>query len=266
MSNFPSVCHHSASRLLALFVLSSALLGASAEARTLAEVQSLGAISMCANPDAMPHSTSKDSTNPGYQVEIGRAIAESLGLKLNVEWIFPRRRANVVNCDMMMDTVNDPPVYEGRLLLSVPYHMTGIALGLARNTEGINSFRDFKKGQKLGVMVGSLSSVVLGKRGVSISPYAFQSDMIEDLMKGELVGAALSPATMGYYVSQHPDAGLRMVNAYDNEPELAWTVAIGLRKSDPALLAEINKSLSGLLADGSLTKIFAKYGIEHRIP
>jgi polar amino acid transport system substrate-binding protein len=90
--------------------------------------------------------------------------------------------------------------------------------------------------------------------------------MIEDLLKGELFGAALSPATLGYYIVQHPDSGLKMVNAYDNEPELSWTVSVGLRKSDHALLGEIDKALSGFLKDGTITRIFAKYGIEHRIP
>jgi polar amino acid transport system substrate-binding protein len=238
-----------------------------ASARTLAEVKSLGAISLCANPDALPQASNKDAGTSGYQVEIARAIADALGVRFNVEWIFPRRRANVVNCDMMMDTVNDPAVYEGRLLVSVPYQMTGIALGLARNAEqGISGFRDLKKGQKLGVLVGSLSSVVLGKRGMTTSPYAFQSDMLEDLEKGEIFGAALSPATLGYYIIQHPESGLRMVTAFESEPELSWTVCIGLRKSDQELLSEVNKALSRFLEDGTITRIFAKYGIEHRAP
>src|SRR5687767_9359815 len=88
-----------------------------ADARTLAEVKSLGAISMCANRDALPYASNKPET-PGFQIEIGRAIAEGLGVPLNIEWILPRRRANVVNCDMLLDSINDPKVHEGRLLLS----------------------------------------------------------------------------------------------------------------------------------------------------
>ena len=103
----------------ALACLCAALLlpaAENADARTLAEVKSLGAISMCANRDALPYASNKPET-PGFQIEIGRAIAEGLGVPLNIEWIFPRRRANVVNCDMMLDSVNDPEVHEGRLRL-----------------------------------------------------------------------------------------------------------------------------------------------------
>src|SRR5256885_14916188 len=109
----------------------------SADARTLAEVKSLGAISMCANRDALPYASNKPDA-PGFQIEIGRAIAEGLRVPLNIEWILPRRRANVVNCDMMLDCVNDPDVHEGKLRLSRPYQRSGVALGLGRDAESIS--------------------------------------------------------------------------------------------------------------------------------
>ena len=236
-----------------------------ASARTLAEVKSLGAISMCANRDALPYASNKPET-PGFQIEIGHAIAESLGVALNIEWIFPRRRANVVNCDMLLDNINDPEVNEGRMRLSRPYQKSGLALGLRRDAEAISNFNELKKGQKIGVMVSSYAGMVLGKAGKSISPYAFQTDMVEDLLKGELYGAAVSAATMSYYILQHPESGLRLVNAFDGVPQLTWEVAVGLRKSDAALVDAVNEILEKLIADGTLTRIYAKYGVEHRLP
>ncbi|MBI3529832.1 MAG: amino acid ABC transporter substrate-binding protein [Betaproteobacteria bacterium] len=236
-----------------------------ASARTLAEVKSLGAISMCANRDALPYASNKPET-PGFQIEIGRAIAEGLGVPLNIEWIFPRRRANVVNCDMLLDNINDPEVNEGRMRLSRPYQKSGLALGLRQDAEAISDFMELKKGQKIGVMVSSYAGMVLGKAGKSISPYAFQSDMVEDLQKGELYGAAVSAATMSYYILQHPDSGLRLVNAFDGVPQLSWEVAVGLRKSDAALVDAVNEILGKLIADGTLARIYAKYGVEHRLP
>ena len=236
-----------------------------ASARTLAEVKSLGAISMCANRDALPYASNQPDT-PGFQIEIGRAIAEGLGLPLSIEWILPRRRANVVNCDLLFDVVNDPAVHEGRLLLSHPYQKSGLALGLRSDAEPITDFNELKKGQKIGIIVGSLASMVLNKAGKSTSPYAFQTDMVEDLQKGELYGAAVSSATMSYYIRQHPDSGLRLVNAFDGVPQLTWDVAVGLRKSDAALLDAVNQMLEKLIADGTLARIYAKYGVEHRLP
>jgi ABC-type amino acid transport substrate-binding protein len=236
-----------------------------ASARTLAEVRSLGAILMCASPDALPYASEKPET-PGFQIEIGRAIAAGLGVSLNLEWIVARRRRNLVNCDMLLDTINDPEVNEGRARLSRPYQMSGVVLGLRRDAEAISDFRQLKKGQKVGVMINSFASMVLGQADKTTSPYAFQSDMVEDLVKGKLYGAAVSAATLSYYIFLHPESGLRQVDAFDSVPELTWGVAVGLQKSDAALVDAVNQILDKLIAEGTLSRIYAKYGVKHRLP
>jgi polar amino acid transport system substrate-binding protein len=242
-----------------------ALIGADVQARTLEEVKALGAISLCANPDALPYSSKAEDT-PGFQVELARELAKGLGVSLNVEWILPRRRAKVVNCDMLLDSANDPKMQEGRVLLSEPYQKSGVALGLSRGAEPVADYRQIQKGQKVGVMINSIASVVLGKAGVATSPYSFQSDMMEDLEKGQLYAIAVSSSTMSYYISRHPDSGFHMAYAFDSEPDLTWEVSVGLRKSDRALVDAVNGVLDQLLADGTLTRIYAKYGVEHRRP
>ncbi|HEX4984717.1 MAG TPA: transporter substrate-binding domain-containing protein [Burkholderiales bacterium] len=245
-------------------LLAGAVAATGASARTLAEARAIGTLTLCANAEALPYS-SKNPDEPGFQLEISKALADGLGLALNVEWILGRRRANVVNCDMMMDVVNDPEVHEGKFKLSHPYQTSGVALGLGKGAQPISDFRELEKGQKIGVMVGSFASMVLGKAGKSTSPYAFQSEMLADLEKGELYGAAASVASISYYIKQHPDAGMTVVHGFDQEPDLTWQVAVGLRKSDQAMVDAVNRVLDGLLADGTIKSIYAKYGIEQRL-
>jgi ABC-type amino acid transport substrate-binding protein len=234
-------------------------------ARTLEEVKARGTLSMCGHPDALPFASEKGDP-PGFQVELGRAIAKELGVSLEMLWIKPRYRANLVNCDMLLDNVADPSMYEGKLLLSKPYHRTGIALGVTAQTGDVKGFNDLKPGQKIGVMVGSLAQTLLGKRGLTTSPYAFEDDMLEDLAKGELAAAAVSPGRLGWYIRNHPDAGIRMVPAYESEPQLAWQVAAGFRKSDQALVEAVNNALARLTADGTIDRIYAQYGLRHNAP
>jgi len=235
-----------------------------AAARTLAEIQALDSISMCANPDALPYSSNRADL-PGFQIEIAREVAHGLGFPLRIEWVVPRRRVKDVDCDMLLDRANDPDLKSHDRLLSVPYQKQSITLGLGPSADGVKSLGDLKPQHKIGVMVGSVASVVLGRRGVSISPYAFQNDMLSDVQKGQLAGAATASATLSYFVQQHPEAGLRLVSL-DGEPGLEWTVSIGLRRADGALLAEVNRVVESLLADGTIERIYAKYGIEHRQP
>ena len=249
--------------MLAICVLFPALTLA-AHARTLSEVKALGAISACLNPHALPYSSNEPDT-PGFQLELAREIASGLGLSLNVEWILPRRRAKVVNCDMLVGSVNDPKMSEGRLLLSHPYQRSGVALGMSGNAAPISDYREIQPGQKVGVMVNSVASVVLGKAGKTTSPYAFQADLIEDLEKGQLYAGAVSSASMSYYILQHPESGIWLAYAFDNEPDLRWEMSVGLRKSDQALVDAVNVIVDRLLADGTISRIYERYGVEHRV-
>jgi ABC-type amino acid transport substrate-binding protein len=254
---------------LALRVVVTAALAvgacAAAGARTLDEIRSLGEISMCANPDALPHASEKGDA-PGFQVEIGRALAAALGVRLKVDWIVPRLRAGLVNCDMLFDTIVDPANERGPVKLSQPYQKSGVALALRGAGATVRGFGDVAPGQRIGVMVNSLASKLLNQRGLYTVPYAFERDMVEDLAKGELDACAVSPATIAYYIRRHPDAGLRYVHAYDAEPELRWNLAVALRRSDDALVEAVDKALRAMSQDGTLERIYTGYGVAYRRP
>ena len=241
-----------------------ALAAAPSLARTLAEVQARGEISMCANPDALPHASNRADV-PGFQVEMGRALAAALGVRLEVDWIIPRMRASLVDCDMLFDTIVDPAVMRGPVKLSAPYQKSGVALAVRDGNDGLRGFQDLG-GRRVGVMVSSVASKLLNQRGAHTVPYAFESDMVDDLAKGELEACAVSPASIAYYIRSHPDARLRYVHAYDDEPELRWNLAVALRRSDDALVEAVDRALERLARDGSMARIYGSYGVEYRKP
>ena len=234
-------------------------------ARTLAEVQARGVISMCANPDSLPHASNKPET-PGFQVEIGRALANALGFPLQVDWIVARMRASLVDCDLLLDTIAVAEAQPATVKLSNAYQKSGVALALRAGNGAVRGFQDIAPNQRVGVMVNSLASKLLNQRGLRTVPYAFESDMVVDLAKGELDACAVSPASIAYYIRTHPDSGLRYVHAYDAEPELRWNLAVGLRRSDVALLDAVNSALDKLIRDGTLERIYAHYGVDYRRP
>jgi len=236
-----------------------------AAARTLAEVKARGVISLCANPDALPYASNR-SDLPGFQVEIARALAETLGVKLEVDWIVPRMRAGLVDCDMLLDTIVAPDLARGPVKISHPYQRSGVALAQKRGNDSVARFADLAPGTRIGVMVNSVASKLLNQRGLYTVPYAFESDMIVDLAKGELDAAAVSPAAIAYYIHLHPESGLRYAHAYDSEPELAWSVAVGLRRSDDAMIDAVNSALARMTMAGAFPHLYAKYGVEYRAP
>ena len=252
-------------RLGAWVTVVALLSAAPVAARTLAEVQARGVISMCANPDSLPHASNKPET-PGFQVEIGRALANALGFQLQVDWIVARMRASLVDCDLLLDTIAVAEAQPATVKLSNAYQKSGVALALRAGDGAVQGFQDIAPDQRVGVMVNSLASKLLNQRGLRTVPYAFESDMVVDLAKGELDACAVSPASIAYYIRTHPDSGLRYVHAYDAEPELRWNLAVGLRRSDVALLDAVNSALDKLIRDGTLERIYAHYGVDYRQP
>ena len=243
-----------------------AVLTTGVQARTLEEVKAMGSVLACASPDALPYATNKPGL-PGFQIELAQEIAKGLGVSLSMEWILPRRRANVVNCDLQFDAISDPEKRsKGKHRQSQPYNKSGVVLGLAGNSAVVSKQVELLQGQRIGVMINSTPAEFLGKAGASLVPYAFQSDMIEDLAKGELYGGAVSTASLSYFVLQNPQSGIKMVDMFDESTGLTWNVAVNIRNTDAAMVQAVDKVLDDLLASGKLAEIYSHYGIALRKP
>ena len=139
-------------------------------------------------------------------------------------------------------------------------------LRCGRESSGVTSFADLKKGQRVGAVVGSITSVILGRKGLPTIPFTFEDDIVEALGKGELDAALVTPATIGYYNLVHKDAPVTLVRAYESVPEFRWEVAVGMRKADDALVTAVNRALDRLIADGTIRRIYTSYEPEGAHP
>jgi polar amino acid transport system substrate-binding protein len=234
--------------------------------RSLGSIEARGVISLCAHPNALPFASRKDDPQ-GFQIDLARAIAGQLGVDLDIAWVVSPIQYRSAECDIIMDTIVDEQLQaEGRVRVSKPYHHSGVALALPKGADGGSSFRDLDRKRRIGVQVGSLAQMVLGKRGQQTTPFGFEDEMLEALGSGTIDGAAASPAAIAYFNLRHPGQSLRLVHAYEQEPELSWNVAVGMRGSDASLRQRIDGVIERMLADGSIRDIYARYGVEHRPP
>ena len=234
-------------------------------ARPWDQIRERGEISVCANPNALPYASDKADT-PGFQIEIARALAQQLGVQLKVEWIIPRMRAALVDCDMLMDSIVQREPLSPALKLSVPYQTSGVALAFAPGKKTVATYHDLSAGMKVGVMMGSLASMIISKTPATMVPFGFEEDLVAAIASGEIDVGAISPATAGYHNLKNPAHAVTVVHAEDAEPELKWTVAIGLRRADEALVTAVNGALAKLLADGAIGNIYKKYAVDYRRP
>jgi polar amino acid transport system substrate-binding protein len=255
---------HSGRAILAFVV--SVLIPAVASARTLEAIQSRGVLSVCAHANALPFA-SRSHSPPGFQIEIAGALARELGVGLEVAWVTILYQRSAVNCDIVLDAIVDKDVQaDSPTKVSRPYHRSGIVLALPASTDGIKTFTNLGNGKRVGVQVGSLAQMVLSQRGLQTSPFAFEDDMIEEVAEGRLDGAAVTAASVGYFNLTHPERKGQLVYAYEQEPQLSWNIAVGMRGSDAALRDKIDAAVERLLINGTIRDIYARYGIEHRPP
>jgi polar amino acid transport system substrate-binding protein len=247
-------------------LLACVTLSGVADARPLESIMNRGVLLLCANPNALPFAT-KTGDRRGFELELGEALASQLGVKLEVGWVVFPNQIGRVDCDIVLDTIADQATaQERRLRLSRPYLVSGVAIALRPGVSGVAEFSDLKKGQRVGALVGSLAGVTFGQKGLPTIPFTFEDDMIEAVGKGELDAALATPASIGYYNLLHKDTAVTLVRAYEKEPEFRWEIAVGMRKSDDALVAKINEAIERLLADGTVRRIYASYGIEPSLP
>src|ERR1700738_1960708 len=149
---------------VSLLVLGSA----AADARSLETIIERGALTLCANPNALPFA-SKTGPVPGFQIELGG--------KLTREWVVSAIQYRRADCDLVLDTIarkDAPP--EGGVKVTRPYHRSGVVLAVRADSHA-TSLASLGPDQRVGVPVGSLVSMMLGKGGTVTSPFVFEGEV-----------------------------------------------------------------------------------------
>ncbi len=251
--------------ILSLAAVATIGLTGLAAGRSLDAIRSVGSIGLCAHPNSLPFA-SKTGEPPGFQIELGRALAQQLGISLKLDWIITMFQLRRADCDIVMDTIADPEAQgETRLKISRPYYRTGVALAVPAGSN-VTSFKDLNAHTKVGVQVGSIAAMVLSQRHVATSTFGFEEDSLAALANHEIDAAAVTPTAAGYFNLAHTDNPVRILGLDESEPNLTWNVAVGMVRPDDGLRDAINEALEQLRADGTVEKIYERYGIVLQTP
>lgn len=236
-----------------------------APARTLSAIRESGSISLCAHPNSLPFA-SRTAQPPGFQVELGQALAQQLGLSLTVEWVLISYQIPRTTCDFILDSISadDAPTDYG-IKLSKPYYRSGVVLAVPQGSP-IHSVSDLNRDTKVAVQTGSLAARSIDRRHVPISVFGFEDDMLDALSEHEVDAAAVTPLTAGYYNLRHAADPVRLMPLDEVDHDLAWNVAIGIRRPDDALRAAIDQAIEQLLSNGTIARIYQRYGITLQPP
>jgi len=231
-----------------------------AQARSLDMIRSSGVLGLCAHPNSLPFA-SKVGDPPGFQVELGQALARELGVSLKLDWIITRYQMRSAGCDILLDVIADREAQsETNLRISKPYYRTGVALAVPSASK-LTSFKSLNEHTKVGVQVGSMAAMIIGQRGIPTSTFGFEIDSLEALANHEIDAAAVTPTVASYFNLTHPDKAVRILDRDESEANLNWNVAVGMVRPDDSLRDAIDGALERLRADGTIDRIYRRYGV-----
>jgi polar amino acid transport system substrate-binding protein len=149
---------HGMKAILPLMVAAIVGLNGPAQARPLNTIREFGAIGLCAHPNSLPFA-SKAGNPPGFQVELGQALARELGVALRLDWIITQYQMRSAGCDIVLDVIADREAQgETRLAISKPYYRTGVALAVPSASK-LTSFKSLDANTKVGVQVASMAAM-----------------------------------------------------------------------------------------------------------
>ncbi len=189
----------------------------------------------------------------GFDVEIGKIVAQKLGIKPeNITWVetvSANREAFITQnkVDMVISTYAITPKRREVVTFAGPYILTGQDLLLKKgNPENIHGPDDLK-GKKVCVVNGSENRNNLVKNYPEVPVVGFDafSKCAEAVKNGSVSAATLSGAVILGFVSKEPDAFQIMGKPFTVEP---W--GVGVRKGDIAFCEFISDAIKEADADG----------------
>jgi polar amino acid transport system substrate-binding protein len=244
-----------------------------ADAHTLDEVLARGAFSICVDPDAMPFSQ-RSGAPAGFQIDLAKILADRIGVRLDTYWIAMRGAARNVNCDAIMGSLAQDGDAEGhkpstgvlRAALTHPYARETTRIVVAGNSPPVQTLDDLR-GRSVAVIHASLAHYILNGKHIPVRTlYPTQEEILAAVASQEMSAGVVAESIFGWYQKTHPESPLRILDALVVDPDLDYNVAITLRNTDVALLQKVNAVLDALKSDGSLTRLFADYGITYTAP
>jgi polar amino acid transport system substrate-binding protein len=242
---------------------------------TWRRVRDRGEVVVCFDPANLPYSSARED-RPGFDVELARALAERLHVKLRIEWLDIQRETAVGKllqhaCDLVfgeavdVNAVEDDEELAGKVVYSRPYYGSGYVL--VRREEGprVRSLAELKgeRSHRLGTEAGSVADYRLRRRGYFRRLYRNQLATLKALADGDIDFAYLW-ANAGWTMHVSPEFPVELVPT--DVPEDRWKIAIAMNRGEDELKQHVDEALDTLIKDGTVSRALARYHLPDLAP
>ena len=225
----------------------------------LAQIKERGYITIGTEGNWSPWTYHNESDElVGLDVEIGKLIAEGLGVEARFEetnWDAILAGVQSGRFDIACNGVGYTESRAESFHFSTPYVYTHKVLVVKGDNEDIKSFEDLN-GKKTANTASSTYAALAESYGATVTPVDSLTDTLELVLTGRVDATINAQVSILDYLEEHPDANIKIVAIADGDP-----VCYPVQKSDAALslIEEVNRILEENRQNGKLAEISLKY-------
>jgi polar amino acid transport system substrate-binding protein len=250
--------------LAAVAALATAAVAQAAGITPPPSIKSAGKIVYCSDITYPPEEYYKKGTTTaiGSDIDIGTAIAKRMGVKAEFDntgfdGIIAALLSN--KCDAVISGMNDTPA-RAKQVLFVDYLSVGQSLMVKKGNPQHIATMSSLAGKSVSVEVGTTNkdyldaaSKKLAKK-IDVVSFPKDTDAANALKTGKVDAYFGDSPVVAYYIQQDPASF-----AFGGSPINPIPVGIAISKKNAALKTAVQKAVKAMYADGSMTKLLAKW-------
>ena len=192
----------------------------------------------------------------GFDVEIGRLLAEELGVEADFQeapWDSLLAGVDAGRFDIICNGVGYTVERAKSYSFTDPYCYSNKVLVVAADNEEIKTVEDLK-GKKTANSASSTYAALAVEYGAELVPVDTLGETVDLLVQGRVDATLNSAVSIADYLAQHPDAKIKVVQTLAGDP-VAYPVKLG----EQTLVDELNRILAKLREDGRLAELSEKF-------
>ncbi|MTD31072.1 transporter substrate-binding domain-containing protein [Planomicrobium sp. YIM 101495] len=191
----------------------------------------------------------------GFDIEIGAALAEEMGLEHNpVTNPFETIIQGLIGdkFDVILGSMAITDERAETVAFSDPYYLSGGKIWVSEDNTDITEAADLE-GKKIGIVAQTTYEPAAKEYTDDIQYYNSDVVALQDLVPGR-VDAVITADVVGF---EAQNAGLAIKDIGDN----LWIeeAAVAVRQEDTALLEEVNRALDAIIENGTYAEISEKW-------
>lgn len=226
-----------------------------AKGKTLDQVKEAGKLVIATSPDFPPFESLEGNEVVGIEVDIMELICAELGVELEIvqmdfDSVLLGVQSAKYDCGMSGITATDER--KENMLFTTPYYMAAQVIVVKEGSD-IKGKADLT-GKKVSVQTGTTADEGCTDAGYDVQAFAANADAKAALTTGKVDAWVVDNLT----ALQMVEDGDGLVVLDENMTDEPYAFAFAFGSED--LVAEIDKILAELIADGTVEAIFAEYG------